>query len=93
MSALHGSWTVEIGKLSEYYVQEVLKIPKGHQYETNMLMSLHLAKAEATKNPSDSVEISSLMEEYHLPQEIEPKIKSLPKELIRKYRRCWRMGV
>ena len=50
MSALQGSWTVEIGKLPEYYVQEVLKIPKGHQYETNMLMLLHLAKAEATKN-------------------------------------------
>ena len=66
MSALQGSWTVEIGKLGEYYVQEVLKIPKGHQYETNMLMLLHLAKAEATKNSSNSVEISSLMGEYHL---------------------------
>ena len=33
-----------------------------------------MAKAEATKNPSDPVEISSLMEEYCLPQEIEPKI-------------------
>ena len=32
MSALQGSQTVEIGKLPEYYVQEVLKIPKGHQY-------------------------------------------------------------
>ena len=94
MSALQGSWTVEIGKLPEYYVREVLKILKGHQYETNMLMLLHLAKAEATKNPSDSVKISSLMEEYCLPQEIEPKIiKSLPKELIRKYRQCLRMGV
>ena len=28
MSALQGSQTVEIGKLPEYYVQEVLKIPK-----------------------------------------------------------------
>ena len=77
MSALQGSRTVKIGKLPEYYVQEVLKIPKGHQYETNMLMSLHLAKAEATKNPSDSVEISSLVEAYCLPQEIEPKINKI----------------
>ena len=55
-------------------MREVLKIPKGHQYETNLLMLLHLAKAEATINPSDSVEISSLMKEYRLPQEIQPKI-------------------
>ena len=77
MSALQGSQTVEIGKLPEYYVREVLKIPKGHQYETNMLMLLHLAKAQATQTPSDSVEISSLMEEYRLPQEIEPKINKI----------------
>ena len=88
MSALQGSWTVEIGKLPEYYVQEVLKIPKGHQYETNMLMLLHLAKAEATKNSSNSVEVSSLMEEYCLPQEIEPKIKKIIAKLIREYRQC-----
>ena len=77
MSALQGSWTVEIGKLPGYSVWKVLKIPKGHQYETNVLMFLHLAKAEATKNSSDSVEVSSLMEEYHLPQEIEPKINKI----------------
>ena len=77
MSALQGSWTVEIGKLTEYCVWEVLIIPKGHQYETNMLMLLHLAKAEATKNSSDSVEVSSLTEEYHLPQEIEIKINKI----------------
>ena len=65
MNALQGSHTVEIGKLPEYYVWEVLKIPKGHQYETNLLMLLHLAKAEATKNPSDSIEVSSLMDAYH----------------------------
>ena len=53
MSVLQGYWSVEIGKLPEYYVSEVLKIPKGHQYETNMLMLLHLTKAEATKNSSD----------------------------------------
>ena len=75
-------------------MQEVLLIQKGHQYETNMLMLLQLAKAEATKNSSDSVEVPSLMEEYCLPQEIELKInKSLPKTLIREYRQCWRMGV
>ena len=56
---------------------EVLKIPKGHQYETNMLMLLHLARAEATKKSSSSVEISSLMEQYHLPQEVEPKLNEL----------------
>ena len=50
MSALQGSWTIEIGKLPEYYVWEVLKIPKGHQYETNMLMLLHLAKQKQPKN-------------------------------------------
>ena len=77
MSVLQGSQTVEIGKLPEYFVQEVLKIPKGHQYETIMLMLLHLAKAEATKNSSKSVEISSLMEEYHLPQEIELKLDKI----------------
>ena len=77
MSALQGPQTVAIGKLPEYYVREVLKIPEGHQYETNMLMLLHLAKAEATKKSSDSVEVSSLMEEYHLPQEIEPKIDKI----------------
>ena len=92
MSALQGSWTVEI-KLPEYYVWEVLKIPKGHQYGTSMLMLLHLAKAEATNKSSNSVEISSLMEEYHLPQEIDPKLNKLPKELIREYRQCWRMTV
>ena len=65
MSALAGSQTVEIGKLPEYYVQEGLKIRKGHQYETNMHMLLHFANAEATNNSSESVEILSLMEEYH----------------------------
>ena len=77
MSALQGSQTVEIGKLREYYVWEVLKIPKGHQYETNMLMLLHLARAEATKKSSRSVEVSSLMEQYHLPPEVEPKLNEL----------------
>ena len=28
--SVEGSQIVEIGKLPEYYVQEVLKIPKGH---------------------------------------------------------------
>ena len=65
MSALAGSQTVEIGKLPEYYVQEGLKIQKGHKYETNMHMLLHFANAEATNNSSESVEILSLMEEYH----------------------------
>ena len=32
------------------------------------------------------------MEEYHLPQEIEPKLNKLPKELIREYRQCWRIS-
>ena len=49
MSVLQGSQTVEIGKLPEYYVQEVLKSPKGHQYETNMLMLLHLARQKQPK--------------------------------------------
>ena len=49
MSALQGSQTVEIGKLPEYYVWEVLKIPRSSVCD-KQLMLLHLVKAEATKN-------------------------------------------